>query len=350
MHFQAHFPVLCVLAGVLFLSACETTAPTAQAVPEEKAPDRIDWSMQSAFGSQLPILGSYGERFSREIREKSNGNITLKFYEPGAIFKSLEIFDAVRNKRIDAGYSTGQYFTKKSLAFTIFSGTPYAPSASEHYGWIRSTEGKQLHDGLYAEYGLKAIPCVMIREEGLGWFREPIHSPEDLRGMKIRAFGFGARVLQEFGVSTQLLAGADIYPALEKGVIDATEFSVPYIDIHLGFYQVTKLYYYPSFHQPFSMNEVIVSLSRWAELSVSQQELIESVCHENILASLEEDKRLRAKALEDLRTLHDVDIREVPQSIWASGEKAWVTVYEDLSQKDSDFARIYAAYKKYFST
>ena len=119
MHFQTQLMIPCALAGVLFLSACETTTPTSPAVPGEKAPDQVDWAMQSAFGSQLTIIGSYGVRFSREIREKSNGNITLKFYEPGAIFGGLDIFDAVRDNKVDAGYSTGTYFHKRSLELTI---------------------------------------------------------------------------------------------------------------------------------------------------------------------------------------------------------------------------------------
>jgi TRAP-type mannitol/chloroaromatic compound transport system substrate-binding protein len=352
MHFQIPLPIACVLVGVFFLSACETTSistPTPQAVPEAKAPSQIDWTMQSAFGSQLPIIGTHGKRISQEIRGKSNGKIILKYYEPGEAFEALDIFSAVRHERIDAGHSSPAYFVKESPAFVIFSGTPYAPSASEHYSWIRSGEGKQLHDQLYAAYGLKAVPCVMIGEEGLGWFRKPIDSPEDLRGLKIRAFGFGGKVLEELGVSTKTLVGAAIYPALEKGDIDATEFSVPYIDVHLGFYQITKLYYYPSWHQPFSMYEVIFPLRQWNRLSMSQQVLIESVCHENVLASLEEDKRLRAEALDRLRTLYGVDIRKVPQSIWIAGEKAWATVSEELSRQNSDFARIHVTYKKYFS-
>ena len=258
---------------------------------------RVRWKVQSSFGSKLPILGVSGFEFSRRLKRMSNGAINLKFFEPGALNPSLESFNTVRNGGIEAAYTSSAYNTGHNMAFSIFASIPFGMSADLFYEWITTGPGRSLYENLYSRYGIVPIPCTMYGPEGFGWFKRQIHTPGDLRGIKMRFFGLGAKVMQKLGVSTQLLAATDIYPALERGVIDATEFSFPHIDIALGFYQITKNYYYPGWHQRSSMVDLQINKRTWERLRPNARNLIRYACKENMKSSLREERRLSLQAV-----------------------------------------------------
>ena len=145
---------------------------------------------------------------------------------------------------------------------------PFGPEAGEYLGWMRHGGGKKLMEELHAKYGIgNVILCGLISPEASGWFRKEIKTADDLKGLKMRFFGLGANVMQKLGVSTQLLQAGEIFQALQLGTIDATEFSMPVMDLTLGFHQVAKHYYFPGWHQMSTLNELIISKPKWAEFS-----------------------------------------------------------------------------------
>jgi TRAP-type mannitol/chloroaromatic compound transport system substrate-binding protein len=150
---------------------------------------------------------------------------------------------------------------------------------------------------LYAKDNIKYFYCGMIPPETSGWFREPIESLDQLRGLKMRFFGMGAKVMQKFGVATQQLAGGDIYPALELGTIDATEFSMPAIDRTLGFYQIAKYNYFPGWHQQSTTNEILVNMDKWNELSAPHKAMLSTACKANLMHELADGESMQAAAL-----------------------------------------------------
>ena len=231
-------------AGVL------AAAPTAQ------AEDRVRINMPSTFPSRLVILGSLGVKLTETVEAVSGGELQLIYHEPGALVPPLEIFDAAANGSVGAGWSVPGYWAGKNTALALFSAVPFGPSASEYVAWIYHGGGHELMNDIYNRNGLHSLICGVIAPEASGWFREEITSVEDLEGLKMRFFGLGATVMQRLGVDTQLLAGGDIYPALERGTIDATEFSMPAIDLDLGFYQIAKHYYFPGWHQQSTLQEL----------------------------------------------------------------------------------------------
>ena len=199
-------------------------------------------------------------RLQDEVSKVSGGNINIKYFEPSALVPPLEIFDAVSTGGIDAGWSTPGYWAGKVPALQLFSSVPFGPPASEYMSWIYFGGGKDFYEELYARHNIKGVLCGIIPPEASGWFREEIKGPEDLKGLKMRFFGLGAKVMEKVGVSTQLLAGGDIYPALELGTIDSTEFAMPAIDLELGFYQIAKHYYFPGWHQQSTFMELMINL------------------------------------------------------------------------------------------
>jgi TRAP-type mannitol/chloroaromatic compound transport system substrate-binding protein len=154
---------------------------------------------------------------------------------------------------VDACWTTPGYHTGKYPALAFFTTVPFGPNYGEFFAWKIFGNGNKLRDEIYSKHDLIAFDGFAIGPETSGWFRREIKSLDQLKGLKMRFFGLGAKVMQKLGVSTQLLAPADIFPALERGVIDATEFSMPAMDIKLGFHQVAKFNYFPGWHQQVSL-------------------------------------------------------------------------------------------------
>ena len=204
------------------LSVLALTAVTTDA----NAQDKVRWKMQSAFPSQLTHLGTSGVRFSKNIERLSGGKFQIKFYKPGALVPPLECFDAASKGSVESCWTTPGYHTGKYPALAFFTTVPFGPPFGEFFGWKWFRGGDELTNEIYAKHGL-IRSTFRHRARNLGLVPQRDKSLDQLKGLKMRFFGLGAQVMQKMGVSTQLLAPGDIYPALERGVIDATEFSMP---------------------------------------------------------------------------------------------------------------------------
>ena len=196
--------------GILGLSALTFTAMVTQA----NAQDRVRWKMPSAFASTLTHLGPSGVRFSKDVERLSGGKFEMKFFEPGAIVPALECFDAVSKGSAESCWTTPGYHTGKYPALAFFTTVPFGPGFGEFMAWKWFGGGNKLRDEIYAKHDLIAFDCFCIGPETSGWFRKEMKSVDDFKGLKMRFFGLGAKVMQKLGASTQLLAPADIFPAL----------------------------------------------------------------------------------------------------------------------------------------
>jgi TRAP-type mannitol/chloroaromatic compound transport system substrate-binding protein len=190
------------------------------------------------------------------------------------------------------------------------------------------------------------IPCSFIPFEASGWFREPITSVDQFKGMKIRFFGLGGQAMQKIGASVQLLAGGDIFPALERGVLDATEFSLPSIDEQLGFHQIAKFYYFPGWHQQSSINELLINLDRWKELDEVDQEFIITVCRDVIVRNVTQGEFLQIDALDRIKK-EGVTLNYWPTPVLQEFKKAWDEVVVESVAKDPEFKRVYESYSSF---
>jgi TRAP-type mannitol/chloroaromatic compound transport system substrate-binding protein len=317
------------------------------------AQDRVRWKMQSAFSGNLIHLGTSGVRFSKNIERVSGGNFEIKFYEPGALVPALECFDAASKGSVEACWTTPGYHTGKIPALAFFTSVPFGPDYGEFFAWKKFHGGDELKNELYAQHGLYSIDVFAIGPETSGWFRKEITSLDQLNGLKMRFFGLGAQVVQKLGVSTQLLAGADIYPALERGVIDATEFSMPTIDIELGFYQVAKNNYYPGWHQQTSVSELLMNKAAWEALPDQYQAMIELGAGESIHYTFAETEAMNPAAMNKMLEEYDVTNRRWTDEELAAFEKAWQEVLEEESADDPVFGKVadsYLAWRKEYKT
>ncbi len=361
-------PATAALAVLALLPACQTgTTPSRGSA--EATPGPVRWDMQSVVPSTQPLIGPQAVRFSREIAARSDGEIAIEFLEPGARVASFLVTDAVRGGKIDAGFTSPAFLAGQSPAFGIFAGPPFGLPPRDHYAWLRDGGGLALHDEIYAKAKLKAVPCVMTGPYGFGWFRNPVTTPDDLKGLKMRLVGRVAmRTMERLGVATVAVPAGEVYDlfagvrvgsvipdAVAKGLdpdeiikIDAAALALPYADVRFRLHERVRHYYYPSFYRPFAMFEVMFGLDRWNSLSPERQQLIEDVCHETVLDSIAEDERLAPEALAEIRS-RGVAVREVPPAIWEAARQAWADVAAEESRRSRDFRRIYEAYQRYMS-
>lgn len=317
----------------------EATADTPLAKP-------MKWKMAASFGSQWPIQGELGTRLVERVKAASDGTMAIEYFEPGALVPALEIFDSVSSGAIDAGWTSAGYWAGKVPALQFYTAVPFGPDAMEFAAWLYYGGGTELYEEIYQKFNIKALHCGVHSPEGSGWFREPIESLEDLRGLKMRFFGLGARVMEKLGVSTQLLAGGDIYPALELGTIDAAEYSMPIIDLDQGFFQITKHYYFPGWHQPSSVFELLINGDRWNELSESQQVIIQIVCGDNYREGLAKSEAAQAEALQALKG-HGVQFHQWSPEILDALRAAWQEVAEEEAAKNEMFRRVWESFNAF---
>jgi len=258
---------------------------------------KVRWKMHSAFGTNVAVLGNVGIRITDWVNRMSDGDFDIKLFEPGALAGGYAYYDPISQGAFDAAYGTPGANQGKNSAFAFLSTWPFGPGALEFNAWLQYGGGVEIGKELYGRDGIEYFYCGMIPPETSGWFREPIESLDQLKGLKMRFFGVGAKVMQKLGVSTQQLAGGDIYPALELGTIDATEFSMPAIDRSYGFYQIAKYNYFPGWHQQSTTNEVLVNRANWEKLDDVKKAQFEVACLANIGVELAEGEALQPAAM-----------------------------------------------------
>jgi TRAP-type mannitol/chloroaromatic compound transport system substrate-binding protein len=307
---------------------------------------KVRWKMHSAFGKNVAVIGPVGYRVAGWVNDMTDGDFDIKVFEPGALAGGYAYYDPVSQGAIDSAYGTPGANQGKNSAFAFLSTWPFGPGALEFNSWLQYGGGIDLGKELYAKDGIEYNYCGMIPPETSGWFRKPINSLAELKGLKMRFFGIGAKVMQKFGVSTQQLAGGDIYPALELGTIDATEFSMPAIDRSYGFYQIAKYNYFPGWHQQSTTNEILVGKKAWADLSKANKAIFEAACKANIAVELAEGEALQPAAM-IANEKDGVKNMTWPKEILDQLRGAWGEVLAEEIKANPDVKRLWDSYTKF---
>jgi len=323
-----------------------TAASLAVLAGSASAQDTLE--MTSAFGQNLPILGTAATDFVAKINAISS-DVEFEHFDPGKLVPTLEALDAVSSGSVDAAYATSGYWQGKIGAASLFAAVPFGPEAGEFMGWILYDDGAALWQEMYDSngYNVVATPCGVIAPETSGWFKKEINSVEDLKGLNMRFFGLGAKVMQKLGVSTSLLGASDIFPALERGAIDATEFSMPKIDARLGFHKIAKYNYFPGWHQPSTLFELLINRDVYDELSDKAKAQITTACHANIMTTLAEGEATNYAAMVDNVENNGVIIKQWSPEMMAAFESAWDEVVGELAADDPFFQKVWADLQDY---
>ena len=317
--------------------------PSSPAPPEDRGDtagsEILRWRVTSAFGTHLPTLGENPVQVADRLRLASRGRIDWTIDDPGKVVPAFAIVDAVRAGKIEAGYTWLGYDQGKLSVSVLFGAVPFGMTPWEYSAWWVRGGGRGLAQEIYRPLGIEPLLCGMIGPETAGWFRSPIESRSDLVGLKIRFAGLGGRALQKLGAAVTMLPGGEIFQALEKGAIDATEFSLPEVDARLGLGRIARFNYFPGWHQPHTAFHLVIHKPTWDALSPSTQEMIEMACGDGVHRNLSNAEASQGPVIADLRAA-GVETRTLSTELLASLEVAVTEVLDEEAAANQDFARV----------
>lgn len=316
---------------------------------QQKAEKQVILRVQSAVGLTLPTLGTCLTWFAQQVEVVSGGSILVKTFDPGKLVPALEIHDAVSTGKVNAGYTVAGYIAGKVPTAELFVATPFGLGPLGLLAWLWEGNGLTLFQETFdkAGYNFKIFPLLVYGPETGGWFAKPIEKLEDMKGLRLRWYGLGGRVLQKLGCSISLIPGSEIYPSLEKGAIDGTEFGQPAVDEKVGFYKVAKYNHFPGWHQPASQIELIINKNTWNGMSKRQQAIIELAVRATNSYTLANSEAMQGKIIRE-----NVEKRGVHNIYWSNEvldalKKAWQEVAEELSAKDEQFKKVWTDQKAF---
>ncbi len=306
----------------------------------------IKWRLASSFPKSLDTIYGAAETLSNRVKQLTGGKFEIRVFAGGEIVPGLQVLDAVQQGTVECGHSASYYYVGKNKAFAFDTSLPFGLTARQQNAWVYFGGGLQLLRDFFKEYNVINFPGGNTGTQMGGWFRKEVKSVADLKGLKMRIPGIGGEIFSRLGAVPQTIAGGDIYPALEKGTIDAAEWVGPYDDEKLGFYKVAKNYYYPGWWEPGPMLSFYVNMAEWNKLPKDYQAAFEVAAAEANVTMLAEYDAKNPSAL--IRLLgNGVKLRQYSTDIMAAAQKAAFEIYEEEAGKNPAFGKIYAEWKKF---
>lgn len=306
----------------------------------------VNWNLASAFPSEMPFSGSLGPTMIDRLKKISNGSITLKFHEPGALVPALDLFEAVSSGTVDTALSSSQFWGNKSPAFELFGSVPFGPNIASYLAWFRQHDGQKLYEELYRRHNIHSMVCGVTGAAGAGWFDHPINEVADLKELKIAATGLASRVYKQIGATTVQLAPADLQNALKLKQVDAVAFSTPAADQYLGLTEFSKFYYFPGWFQQAGFIDLMINMVKWKGLSKNQQKMIETACMANMEYSLAAGEAGQFDALKNI-VIRGVDVKKFPPKLTKALKGAWLSIAKSNAASDKDFRRVLKSLRKF---
>ena len=236
---------------------------------------RVRWRLASSFPRSTEILFSAAQQLADRVAALTDGRFEIDVSEGGAIVPPLQVLDAVQSGSVPIGHTAGYYYLGKTPALTFDTAVPFGMQARQHDAWMRHGGGRELTNAVLADFGVVGLLGGNTGTQMGGWFRRPVRSLEDLNGLTMRIPGLGGRAFERLGVIPQTLPGGEIYGALERGAIDATEWVGPYDDERMGFYRVVNTYHYPGWWEPSAALSFYVNRAAWDALPSGYQSALE---------------------------------------------------------------------------
>lgn len=316
-------------------AAVATTGLSAPAIAQGKQ----EWRMVTTWPKNFPGLGVGAQRLADRITAMSDGRLTVKVYSAGELVPPLQSLDAVIEGSAEMSHGAAYYWQGKSKALAFFTGVPYGMTCNELSAWIRYLGGQQVWDEVYAQFGVKGFLSGQTGTQAGGWFRNELKSVSDIKGLKFRTPGLGGQVWEKLGATVVNLPGGEIFQALQSGALDAAEFVGPYNDLALGFYQVAKNYYFPSFVEPGLATELAVNLEKFNALPKDLQQIVEIACQADYEQVTADFYAHDPGALQTLQTKHGVNVRQFPEDILEAGAKASIELLSELRDGGDDMTK-----------
>ncbi len=327
-------------AGMAGILAAGAAPAFAQGGPEVK------WRLASSFPKSLDTIYGAAEVMSKRVAAATGGKFQIQVFAAGEIVPGLQVLDNVQNGTVQCGHTAPYYYWGKDPAFALDTAVPFSLNARQTDAWQLFGGGNELFGDFYKGYNIVRFAAGNTGAQMGGWFRKEVKTVADLKGIKFRIGGFAGTVMAKLGMVPQQLAGGDIYPALEKGTIDAAEWVGPYDDEKLGFNKIAKYYYYPGFWEGGPQLVTMVNLAEWNKLSKEYQSILEAACWEAntwMVAKYDAQNPAALKRLIGGGT----QLRAFSREILVAAYKASLEVYKEASEKSPAFAKIYQSMVKF---
>jgi TRAP-type mannitol/chloroaromatic compound transport system substrate-binding protein len=332
------------------IAVAGTAAVAAPAVA--RAQTTFNWRMTSYYGPNAYFYstgpGSAKDLIQR-IEQMSNGRLKIQFYGAGELIPAAEGFDAVSSGVVQMNYANSYFWTGKSFAAQYFTAVPFGLNFQGLNGWMYDGGGLQLWREVYDRFNLVPFLCGNTGVQMTGWFRRPIEKVEDMRGLKMRIPGLASRVYQQLGVDARLMAPGDIFPALERGVIDAAEFVGPYLDRQLGLQKVAKYYYTTGWHETATASELIINKAAWNSLPADLKAIVENACAACNAISEAWCQKNNSEAMEDLVKNEGVIAQPLPDSVVAALRDGTEKVLAEAVARDPVTKKVHDSYMAYLA-
>ena len=302
------------------------------------------WRLVTSWPKNYPGLGMAPERIADLVEEMSNGQMQITVYGAGEQVPAFGVFDAVSSGSPQMGHSGGHFWKGKVPAAQFFTSVPFGLTADEINAWVNRGGGLELLREIYEPFNIYPIPAGNTGTKMFGWFNKEINSLEDVKGLKMRIPGIGGAVLKEAGGIPVTLPGGELFTALQTGVIDATEWVGPYNDLTFGFHQAAKYYYYPGWHEPGPMLELLINMDAWNSLPKHLQVIIETATKAVNQDTLDEYLARNNQALTELIEVHGVELRKLPDDVIEEFRAISNEILRDLAKEDEVIAKVYDSY------
>jgi TRAP-type mannitol/chloroaromatic compound transport system substrate-binding protein len=321
-------------AGVGAAAATTVAAPAlAQGLPELK------WRLASSFPKSLDTLWGGAELFCRRVGELTDGKFKITPFASGEIVPGFQVLDAVQNGTVEMGHTATYYYFGKDPAFTFGTALPFGLNTRQQEAWQFHGGGMELMNDFLKSYNCWGMPTGNTTCQMGGWFRKEVKGLDDMRGLKFRVGGFAGRILAKLGVVPQQLAAGDIFPALEKGTIDAAEWVGPYDDEKLGFVKIAKYYYYPGWWEGGAQPHLLVNLANWNELPKIYQSMIQACAREAGAWMTTKYDVLNPQAVKRL-VASGAELRPFPQPVMEACYNAANEIYAELARSNPHFKKL----------
>ena len=323
-------------AGLGLAASTTLAAPAiAQSMPE------VRWRLTSSFPKSLDTLYGVSEVLAKRVASLTDNKFQIRVFAANEIVPGLQVLDACQAGTVECGHTASYYYFGKDPTFAFMTAVPFGLNTRQMNAWLYHGGGQELmQKELYDEFGVQHFGAGHTGAQMGGWFRKEIKTPEDLNGLKMRIGGFAGNVMSKLGLVPQQIAGGDIYPALEKGTIDAAEWVGPYDDEKLGFYKVAPYYYYPGWWEGSAQLSFYASAPEYEKLPQLYKRALETAtieAHTNMMAKYDTvNPQALARLLEN-----GVKLRPFSKEIMEACFKATQEAYADETAKNPSFKKIF---------
>ena len=330
------------LAGAVIGAAASLLAKPAiaQTMPE------IKWRMPSSFPKSLSTLFGGAEYLSARVAAMTDGKFKITPFAAGEIVPPLQVLDAVQNGTVEMGQTTAYYYVGKDPAFAFGSTVPFGFNARQQQAWMMHGGGQELMNEFLKDYNVVGRFAGNTGAQMGGWFRKEIKTPDDIKGLKFRIAGLAGSVIAKMGGVPQQIGGGDIYPALEKGTIDAAEWVGPYDDEKLGFYKIAKYYYYPGWWEGNAMLWMYFNQEKYNALPPAYQAILDAACQETnnwMQAKYDAENPAALRRL----VANGTELKPFSREIMQAAYKASFEVYDEIAAKNPKFKKFYESWKAF---